>query len=72
MATYTTEHPGGYLPLVLDGIVLTAPIIQSPITDGVIRLTGPFPGVDPESIPIAALAAIITSGPLPAGWTAPP
>jgi preprotein translocase subunit SecD len=72
IATYTTEHVGGYLPLVLDGIVLTAPIIQSPITDGVIRLTAPFPAIDPESIPLVALAALITSGPLPAGWTAPP
>lgn len=72
IATYTTQHVGGSLPLVLDGIVLTAPTIQSPITDGVIRLTGPFPAVDPTSIPFAALAAIIASGPLPAGWTAPP
>lgn len=72
IATYTTAHIGGTLPLVLDGIVLTAPIIQSPIIDGVIRLTGPDPGVDPTSIPLAALAAILASGPLPAGWTAPP
>jgi hypothetical protein len=64
IATYTTQHVGGQLPLVLDGFVLTAPTINSPITDGVIRLTAP----DPPPIPLLALAAMITSGPLPAAW----
>ena len=68
VATYTKEHVGGQLPLVLDGFVLTAPIINSPITDGVIRLTAP----DPAPIPLEALAAMITSGPLPAAWGGQP
>jgi hypothetical protein len=68
IATYTTQHVGGQLPLVLDGFVLTAPTINSPITDGVIRLTAP----DPPPIPLLALAAMITSGPLPAAWGGQP
>ena len=68
IAAYTRLHVGGQLPLVLDGFVLTAPTIVSPITDGVIRLTAP----DPLPIPLLALAAMITSGPLPAGWGGQP
>ena len=65
IATYTTQHIGSTLPIVLDGIVLSAPIIQSPITGGVLRLTGPD---DEFPIPLAAIAAMIASGPLPAAW----
>ena len=68
VAAYTTLHVGGQLPLVIDGFVLTAPIINSPITDGWIRLTAP----DPAPIPLLALAAMITSGPLPAEWGGQP
>jgi len=68
IATYTSQHVGGWLPLVLDGFVLTAPTINSPITDGVMRLTAP----DPPPIPLLALAAMITSGPLPAAWGGQP
>jgi preprotein translocase subunit SecD len=64
VATYTTAHIGSTLPLVLDGFVLTAPIIQGPITGGVLRLTGP----DSPEIPWAAIAAMLASGPLPAAW----
>jgi len=64
IATYTTQHIGSTLPFVLDGFVLTAPIINGPIADGVIRLTGP----DPSPVPLAAIVAMIASGPLPAAW----
>lgn len=66
-ATYTAAHIGGYAPLVLDGTILTAPIIQSAINGGDLLITGP----DPLPIPVAALAAIMASGPLPDAWTYP-
>lgn len=67
-ATYTTGHVQGYVPLVLDGIVLSAPSIQSPITGGEVLISGPnaFP------IPLAAIIAMINAGPLPDAWTAQP
>lgn len=64
IADYTTKHIGSTLPFVLDGLVLTAPIINGPIADGVIRLTGP----DPPPVPLVAIVAMIASGPLPAAW----
>jgi hypothetical protein len=50
---------------VLDGIVLTAPIINGPIAGGVLRVTGP---ADEFPIPLAAIAAMIASGPVPEAW----
>lgn len=67
-AIYTTGHIQGYVPLVLDGIVLAAPTIQSPITGGELLITGP----DVFPIPVAAIVAMINAGPLPAAWTAQP
>ena len=66
LAAYTSKHVGDTLPVVLDGVVLTAPTIQSPITDGHLLLGGPQD--DADTTPLAALAAILDSGPLPAGW----
>jgi hypothetical protein len=66
--TYTAEQVGSFLPITLDGFVLAVPTIQSPITDGMIRLT--FPDTPP--IPLESLAAMITSGPLPAAWGGQP
>lgn len=68
LATYTREHINGYAPLVLDGFVLVAAVILSPITGGELLITGP----DQDPVPLAALAAILASGPLPAAWTAQP
>jgi preprotein translocase subunit SecD len=67
-ATYTTGHVMSWVPLVMDGVVLVAPTISSPITDGKVLITGPeaFP------IPLTAIIAIIDSGPLPDAWTAQP
>jgi hypothetical protein len=64
IATYTRKHIGSTLPFVLDGFVLTAPIINGRIAGGVLRLTGPLPA----PISLAAIVAMIASGPLPAAW----
>jgi preprotein translocase subunit SecD len=67
-ATYTTDHILGYAPLVLDGIVLVAPSIGSPITGGELLIT--FPTGEGPALPLAAIVAIIDAGPLPDAWTA--
>ncbi|MBN1120316.1 MAG: protein translocase subunit SecD [Anaerolineae bacterium] len=41
-AEYTTEHVGDYLAIVLDGVVLSAPRIQTAITGGSGVITGQF------------------------------
>lgn len=68
--TYTAQHVGEFLVLALDGAVLAAPIVNAPITGGDLLIT--FPTVEPPPIPLVAIAATMASGPLPAGWTAPP
>ncbi len=69
LATYTTSHVGQPLPLALDGRILTAPIIQSPLTGGDVIIT--TPSVPDAGLSAAALAAILKSGPVPSGWTLP-
>ena len=68
LATYTTRHIGEVLALLLDGAVLAAPFIQSPITGGDLLIS--FPTAEPPPIPLAAIAAIMASGPLPDAWIA--
>lgn len=41
-AEYTTAHTGQYLGIVLDGILISAPQIQDPITAGTGSITGNF------------------------------
>jgi preprotein translocase subunit SecD len=68
LATYTTQHIGEVLALVLDGAVLAAPRVGSPITGGDLLIS--FPSAEPPPFPPAALAAIMASGPLPDDWIA--
>lgn len=69
LATYTSSHVGQPLPLALDGRILTAPIIQSPLTGGDVIIT--TPSVPDAGLSAAALAAILKSGPVPSDWTMP-
>jgi hypothetical protein len=63
-ATYTSGHIGEYFAIVLDGKVLTAPVIQSGIPDGQVQISGSGTGgFDPAMQ--TTLIAILTSGPLP-------
>jgi preprotein translocase subunit SecD len=64
-AAYSTAHVGEFFALLLDGRVITAPLIQAAITDGAFNVTLP---ADPLSMPVDALAAILASGPLPDSW----
>jgi preprotein translocase subunit SecD len=70
IAAFTTQHFGEFMVLALDGRVLAAPIVSSPITGGDLRIT--FPTAEPPEIPLAAIAAMMTSGPLPEAWSTQP
>jgi preprotein translocase subunit SecD len=67
LATFTSNHVGDYLVIVLDGKVLESPVVMSAIRDGRLALSFPT-GL---ALPPEALAAVMASGPLPAGWIAP-
>jgi hypothetical protein len=63
-ADFTTENVGTWFAIVLDGRVVTAPIIQSAILDGSIRITSGI-GDRFDELEMRSLAAILSSGPLP-------
>jgi preprotein translocase subunit SecD len=64
-AAYSPAHVGEFFALLLDGRVVTAPLIQVAITDGAFNVTLP---ADSLPMPVDALAAILASGPLPDSW----
>lgn len=59
-AAYTTDHVGEFMALTLDGVVLGAPYLASPITDGAGEIAGDFSAAEVEG-----WLAILRSGPLP-------
>jgi hypothetical protein len=63
-ADYTAAHIGEYFSIVVDGIVVVAPVIQSEITGGSVEITA-APSDAVLAADLAGLAAIISSGPLP-------
>ena len=58
---YTREHIGELFAIVLDGEIISAPTIQSPITGGSGRITGNF---SPQEA--TRIATLIKAGALPA------
>ena len=66
-AAYAAAHLDRTIVITLDGVVLTAPIIHSPIPGGVFVIT--FRERLP--MPTDVLAAILVSGPLPEAWRQP-
>jgi preprotein translocase subunit SecD len=61
---YTTAHVGKQVGIVLDGIVLSAPVVRTPILDGVSEISGSFTAAEAED-----LAAILQSSELPSPMT---
>lgn len=63
-ADFTSENVGTWFAIVVDGRVVTAPIIESAILDGTIRITSGIGDAfdEPE---MRSLAAILSSAPLP-------
>ena len=63
-ADYTAQNIGSSFAITVDGVVLTAPIIQNAIPDGEVQITGG--GVDGfDANEAATMVAILQSGPLP-------
>jgi preprotein translocase subunit SecD len=60
LADYTTNNVGHYLGIVIDKVVVTAPIVNSPITDG----SGIIAGFTQEEANYLAVQ-LYTKGPLP-------
>jgi preprotein translocase subunit SecD len=60
---YTTQHVGQYFAIVLDGTVISAPVIQSPIPDGRGQITGGPAGFPPKEA--ANLVTVLKFGSLP-------
>ena len=67
---YTTDHVGEQLAIVLDGRVVTAPIIQSAITGGQVQITNASSGAGFALE--ATTRAILIGGELPVAWRAAP
>ena len=63
-ADYTRNNIGGVFAIVLDGEVISAPVIQSAITTGSGRITGNF-----SALEASQTALLIRSGALPAELT---
>jgi protein-export membrane protein SecD len=63
-AEYTREHVGEVFAIVLDSEIISAPVIQTPITGGSGRITGNF-----SSEEATRIATLIRSGALPAPLT---
>jgi hypothetical protein len=66
LADYTGAHIGEQLAFVLDGNVVSAPLVQSPITDGTIEITDTSAATG-FGLP-ATTHAILIGGVLPASW----
>ena len=62
-ADYTSKSIGQFFAIVLDGVVITAPNIQSPITGGEGVISGGGDGF--TSVEVNRLVTILTYGPLP-------
>ncbi|HET9682344.1 MAG TPA: hypothetical protein VFP19_09925 [Candidatus Limnocylindrales bacterium] len=62
-ATWTTAHVGELFAIVVDSVVLAAPVVREPVTSGSISLeaatTAPFPGDG---------VAVLIGGTLPEAW----
>ena len=63
-ADYTTDNIGSLFAIVLDGEIISAPVIQTPITQGSGRITGNFSAAEASQT-----ALLIRSGALPAELT---
>jgi len=66
---YSTHHVAEQLGIVIDGVVALAPVIDAPITGGVVEISG-----DPASSggPDPVARAILIGGPLPEAWRGAP
>jgi SecDF, P1 head subdomain len=66
-AAYSAAHVTQPFVITLDGVVVAAPMITSPIGNGQVEISF----ADPVLMPADVLAAILNSGPLPDAWRQP-
>jgi hypothetical protein len=70
LAEYSTNHIQEQLAIVLDGRVVSAPVIQSPIIGGTVQVTN---ASSTSGLTLdAAVRAILIGGPLPEPWRGAP
>lgn len=69
LANWSRVHVNEPMALVVDGVVIAIPTMNEPITTGQVAIA--FGSVNPPPIPVAAIAAMIESGPLPPEWAQP-
>lgn len=66
-ADYTTNHQRESFAVLIDDVVVMLPVINEPITDGKVEISGGGPNPsDPDRFRVAA--AILVGGPLPEDW----
>jgi hypothetical protein len=68
---FTETDVGAPFAIVIDDDVALLPMINAPISDGVVQLSGGGPPGSPEQAAFAETAAIIAGGTLPDAWIAP-
>jgi hypothetical protein len=68
-ATYTASHLNEYLAIVIDGEVVSLPVVQAPIPGGEVSFSGGGPTGDPDD-PFRQTIAILVGGMLPEFWQA--
>jgi preprotein translocase subunit SecD len=67
LGNWSQGNVGAPLALVLDGVVVGVPFVNEPILDG--QVTMSLPNI--TSVPLAAIGAMLESGPLPEEWSQP-
>lgn len=66
---YSSAHAGESMAVLIDDIVALVPVINEPITNGQIELTGAgLPGGDVSEDEFRRAAAILVGGPVTAAW----
>jgi preprotein translocase subunit SecD len=66
LSNLTTEFEGSYMAIVLDGIVRSAPVIQSPITGGSGQITLGAGNIEEMQLEARDTAIVLRAGALPA------
>ena len=67
LGAWTAANVGGFIALVVDGVVAAVPVIAEPIQDGSVQIG--FGATPP--IALEALRVMVLSGPLPEAWAQP-
>ena len=64
-AEYTTAHVSESFAILIDGVVALVPVINEPVTGGMLQVSGGVPAPDPQFL---EASAILVGGVLPSEW----